>query len=154
MIVSIFTSAASLVPMTTCERIEAIASKGLAGDRYAMGKGYYSGVVEWDAHVTLMAEEPLLSLAATHGVQIDPRDLRRNLVTRGTDLTSLIGREFRVGQQATFRGRKAWPPCMHIVKHSGRREIFQHLAQHTGIGADVVVGGIIQPGDAIQVLPG
>lgn len=32
--------------------IEAIAGKGLLADRYATGRGHYSGVPEWDAHVT------------------------------------------------------------------------------------------------------
>ncbi len=153
MIVAIFTSVDTKAPVTGHQSIEAIAGKGLSGDRYATGKGFYSGVTEWDAHVTLIQEEPFISLAADHGVQIDPKDLRRNLLTRGTDLSSLVGRDFRIGDQAVFRGRKAWPPCSHIVKFSGRREIFQYLANQTGIGADVVAGGVIHIGDRIQLLP-
>jgi hypothetical protein len=29
----------------------------LIGDRYAPGKGFYSGEAEWDAHVTLIQQE-------------------------------------------------------------------------------------------------
>lgn len=153
MVVAIFTSEETTAPMTGHQSIEAIAGKGLSGDRYATGKGCYTGVIEWDAHVTLIQEEPFVSLTANHGVRIDPKDLRRNILTRGTDLCSLIGRDFRIGDQAVFRGRKAWPPCSHIVKLSGRREIFQYLASQTGIGVDVVAGGVIHVGDRIQLLP-
>ena len=139
--------------MTMHQSIEAIASQGLSGDRYATGKGFYTGVTEWDAHVTLIEEEPFTSLAAMHDVHIDPKELRRNIVTRGIDLASLVGRDFRIGDQAIFHGRKLWPPCTHIVKLSGKREIFQHLARQTGIGVDVLVGGSIRVGDAIHILP-
>ena len=153
MIVSIFTSLETAAPMTSHESIEAVTQTGLSGDRYATGKGFYTGVVEWDAHVTFIEEEPFLSLAVSRGLQIDPKELRRNIVTRGVDLESLIGREFQIGERAIFRGRKAWPPCSHIVKLSGRKEIFQYLAKQTGIGADVLVGGVIRVGDVIQILP-
>lgn len=153
MIVAIFTSAETTAPMTSHQSIEAIAGQGLFGDRYATGKGFYTGVPEWDAHVTLIQEEPFTSLAANQNIQLDPKELRRNILTRGADLSSLIGRDFQIGDQAVFRGRKAWPPCSHIVKLSGRKEIFQYLAEHTGIGVDVIVGGVIRTGDRIQLLP-
>jgi len=149
MILEILTSPKSEEPTRSLESIEVVAGKGLVGDRYATGKGFYSGVVEWDAHVTLIAREPFDALKSTHGVDLEPRVLRRNLVTSGIDLDSLIGREFQIGVQAVFRGRKAWPPCAHIVKFSGRKEIFQFLARQSGIGADVLIGGTIHVGDPI-----
>lgn len=153
MVLSISTSLQTGAPATNHESVEAIAGKGLAGDRYATGKGFYTGVVEWDAHLTLIAEEPFASLATSHGIEIDPCLLRRNLVTQGINLGTLIGREFQIGEQAICRGRKAWPPCAHIVNLTGRKEIFQYLAGQTGIGADIVTGGTIRVGDAIRILP-
>jgi len=152
-IVSIFTSLETKAPLLQHESIEAIAGKGLVGDRYATGKGFYTGVVEWDAHVTLIAEEPFSTLTASRGVEIDPQILRRNFVTQGITMESLIGREFQIGDHAILRGRKLWPPCMHIVTHTGRKEIFQYLAKHTGLGADVLVSGLIRAGDPIRLLP-
>src|SRR5579871_553313 len=149
MLIAIITSSATEQPITTHESIEVIAKVGLAGDRYATGNGFYSGMSEWDAHVTLIQQEPFDLLAAEHGVQLDPKALRRNLVTRGVNLYSLIGREFGIGKQVVLRARKAWPPCSHIVQFSGRVEIFKYLAKQCGIGADVLVGGTIRVGDAI-----
>jgi MOSC domain-containing protein YiiM len=149
MLEEILTSPASKEPMTSHESIEVIANVGLAGDRYATGKGFYSGVSEWDAHVTLIQQEVFDWLAAEHGVELHPRELRRNLVTRGVNLYTLLGREFRIGEQVVLRARKLWPPCAHIVKFSGRIEIFKYLGKHCGIGADVLVGGTIHVGDAV-----
>ena len=149
MLEAILTSSASLEPVTSHESIEVIAGVGLAGDRYATGKAFYSGMKEWDAHVTPIQKEVFDWLAAEHGVELDPKALRRNLVTRGVNLYTLLGREFRIGEQVVLRTRKLWPPCAHIVKCSGRVEIFKYLGKHCGIGADVLVGGTIRVGDAI-----
>jgi MOSC domain-containing protein YiiM len=151
MLKTILTSPASMSPMDSWDSIDLIPNVGIAGDRYATGQGFYSGMSQWDAHVTLIQQEPFDVLAAEHGVSIDPRELRRNLVTRGVDLSSLIGTRFRIGEQAVLRGRKPWPPCAHIVRHSGRIEVFKFLAKQCGIGADVLVGGTIRVGDTIVI---
>lgn len=153
MLDAIYTSPESDAPTVRHTEIEAIAGRGLRDDRYATGRGYYSGVPEWDAHVTLIQREPFDALAQQKGVILDPCDLRRNLVTAGFDLGLLLGRVFRIGPQAVFRTRKEWPPCAHIVRRSGRREIFQYLARSSGLGADVLIGGRIAVGDAITLVP-
>ncbi len=149
MLVAILTSPASALPVISHESIEVVANLGLASDRYATGRGFYSGVSVWDAHVTLIQQEPFDDLAAKHGLHIDPKELRRNFVTRGIVLSSMIGRRFRIGGDVVLRGRKPWPPCAHIVKLSGKPEIFKYLARQCGIGADVLVGGKIHVGDSI-----
>jgi MOSC domain-containing protein YiiM len=151
MITAILTSPATGQPQTSQESVEAVAGKGLADDRYATGKGYYTGDAEWDAHVTLIAQEPFDQAAADHGVNVSPAELRRNLITRGVDLYTLVGKRFRVGDQVVLRGRKPWPPCNHIAKLTGKPEILKHFLKHSGIGADVVVGGTIRVGDKITV---
>ena len=151
MLIAILTSQASTRAVEAHESVEVLANAGIVSDRYATGTGFYSGMIAWDAHVTLIEQEPFDALAADHGVAIDPRELRRNLVTRGVDLDSLIGRRFRVGDQVVLQGRKAWPPCAHIVRTSGKPEIFKYLARRCGIGADVLVGGFIRVGDPIVI---
>ncbi len=151
MLNAILTSPASLEPVICHESIEVIAGIGLAGDRYATGKGFYSGMSEWDAHVTLIQQEVFDWVKSEHGVELHPRELRRNLVTRGVNLYTLLQHDFRIGDQVVLRARKLWPPCAHIVKFSGRVEIFKYLGKHCGIGASVLVGGTIRVGDAIVV---
>lgn len=151
MLVGIYTSPESAAPLTSHDVIEVIPT-GLAGDRYATQTGYYSGEPEWDAHVTLIQQEPFDELATQHGMTIEAKELRRNLVTRNIDLSWLIGRDFQIGETVVLRGRKAWPPCTHIVKLTGKGDIFKHLSKKCGIGADVVVGGTIRVGDPLFAL--
>lgn len=151
MIVRIYTSAETGAPMVSYRSRQLIAGKGLEGDRYALGTGFYSGCPEWDAHVTLAPIEPVEALNQHAATALDLSTLRRNFLTRGVDLTSLIGVEFQLGGTAILRGRKAWPPCSHLVKSSGQTAIFKHLARHCGIGADVLVGGTISLGDSLLI---
>jgi MOSC domain-containing protein YiiM len=151
MLVGIFTALESVQPMGSHESIEVIPA-GLAGDRYATGKGFYSGDAEWDAHVTLIQQEAFDDLLAQRGMTVEPRELRRNLVTRNINLNWLIGRDFQIGESVVLRARKVWPPCLHIIKLTGKGEAINFLAKQCGIGADVVVGGTIRIGDPIFAL--
>lgn len=150
MVKAIFTSVESGQPMESHQSIEALAGVGLQGDRYAIGKGHYSGIKVWDAHVTLIGHEAFEDLESRLGKTIDPKDVRRNILIQGCDLKALVGREFQIGPDVILRGRKVWPPCFHIVKSSGNPDIRRYLSDQCGIGADVVAGGFISVGDAIN----
>jgi MOSC domain-containing protein YiiM len=78
--------------------------------------------------------------------------LRRNIVTRGIDVETLIGREFQLGT-AILRGLKRYPPCRHLAELCGAPELIKYLAYCGGIGAEVVVSGVIAVGDAIEMVP-
>ncbi|MGE3804610.1 MAG: MOSC domain-containing protein [Gemmataceae bacterium] len=151
MLVGIYTSPESPLPMQRHESIEVLEQVGLAGDRYAIGKGFYTGSPEWDAPITLIQQEPFDALAE-QGLTMDPGEMRRNLVTRSINLNWLIGREFQIGDKVVLRGRRAWPPCMHLIKLTGKGDMIKCFAHQCGIGADVVAGGIIRVGDPIFAL--
>ena len=153
MLVGIYTSPERAQPICGHETIE-VTPTGLMGDRYATGKGFYSGNQEWDAHVTLIQQEPFDELFVQQGMKIDPKELRRNLVTKNIDLNWLVGKEFQIGETVILRGRKPWPPCKHIVELTGKGEIFKYLGKQCGLGADVLVGGRIRIGDPIFARPG
>lgn len=150
---AILTSEATGQSMHERDAVELIAGHGIAGDRYATGRGYYSGVTEWDAQVTLIEQEPFDQQDMSTGQRVEPVDMRRNLVTRGIDLTKLIGVRFRIGETAELRGTKPWPPCSYIVRSTGKPEIFTKIGRKSGIGAEVLVSGPIRVGDPIVILP-
>src|SRR5438067_2390434 len=79
------------------ERAEAVAGAGLAGDRYAIGAGTYSNGPKSGRQVTLIEAEAIDELASAHGLKLPAAAARRNLVTRGVNLTSLIGCAFSIG---------------------------------------------------------
>jgi MOSC domain-containing protein YiiM len=137
--------------MTACETIEAIAGKGLAGDRYAIGSGYYSGDTAWDANVTLIQQESFDAINKGHTTNFTCEMLRRNIVTRNVKLISLVGRTFRIGD-VVLKGVKEWPPCNYLAKMNDSWELKHYFAHCAGIGAIVVHGGTLNINDEIAVV--
>ena len=71
-------------PMETVRSAEALAGRGLRGDRYEGGRGF-SDPSGRGYDLTLVEAEALEELAA-RGVDLAPADARRNLVVRGISL--------------------------------------------------------------------
>src|SRR3954451_22164867 len=90
------TGAATEFP-TGVERAEAVPGAGLTGDRYATGAGTYSKGPKPGRQVTLIEAEALDELASVHGLTLPAAGARRNLVTRGVALETLIGCAFTIG---------------------------------------------------------
>src|SRR5687768_1627150 len=91
------------VPMREVGAVEAIAGKGLVGDRYAGGSG--------NRGVTLIQAEHLPAIAALAGHErVAPALLRRNIVVSGLPLLALKGRRFRIGE-ALLEGVDECDPC-------------------------------------------
>lgn len=86
-------------------RVRCVAGWGLEGDRFFAYKPGYKG------QITFFAWAEYQRLCATFGlVDESPAVLRRNVVTEGVDLLTLIGREFEV-QGVRFRGHSECSPC-------------------------------------------
>jgi MOSC domain-containing protein YiiM len=144
---AIFTAPNASAPMVCHERIRAIAGKGLEGDRYTLGTGFYSDGQD-GRQLTLIEAEDLERLNAS-GVELAQHECRRNLVTRGVALPSLIGRRFRVGE-VLCEGVRMCPPCVHLEELT-RPGPLRGLARSGGIRAHILSDGLISAGDAIRV---
>ena len=132
-------------PMRSVTRVEAVAGLGLAGDRYAGGRGTFSGWPGAGRHVTLVAVEA----AAEAGVA--PADLRRNVVVAGVDLDRLVGVDFRLGD-AVLRGVRRCEPCALLEERTGRPGLRAALEGRAGLRADVVAGGAVAVGDRVATV--
>ena len=152
-IANIFITPAKSQPLIDVEQVEAVAGRGLVGDRYYLGTGYYSGKPGWGANVSLLAGEAIDAVNTGHGQHFNEAMLRRNIVTRGIDVEQLIGRKFQIGT-AILRGIKRYPPCRHLAELCGAPELIRYLAYCGGIGAEVVVSGVICVGDEIKMMMG
>lgn len=147
-VVSIHVARAAGLPVDAPGEVLAVAGRGLEGDRYAAGLGYYSDRPEPGRHVTLIAAEALLELEREAGIRLPPGAHRRNLVTTGITLDGLIGREFTVGS-VRLVGIKPCVPCVHVAEVNGEPALLQALVGRGGLRADVVTGGVIRVGDAV-----
>ena len=151
-IVGLYITDATGQPMVAVDAVTAVTGRGLIGDRYYHGAGYYSNVVGWGAEVTLIQSEAIQAVNAGYETDFSGAILRRNIVTQNIKLELLVGKTFRCGQ-AVLRGTKLFPPCAHLAYLLGRKEVLRYFAYCGGIGATVVAGGVITVGDRLVVVP-
>lgn len=150
-VVSIHVTDAAGEPMRTVGEVRAVAGSGLEGDRYHEGKGFYSYHSGPEREVTFIEEETIETLRRDHNLELAPGETRRNVVTRGTPLNHLVGREFRVGE-AVLRGVELCEPCEHLVNVTGKRSLLPNLIHRGGLHAQVLASGEIRTGDEIEAV--
>ena len=129
------------IQKTAVETAQLISEHGLKGDAHAG---------PWHRQVSLLDEEQIARMREK-GLDLDDGDFGENLVTRGIDLDRLaIGEVLRVGPEAllevTQRGKECHTRCA-IYYQAGDCIMPRH-----GLGARVIRGGSIVPGDAVVSL--
>jgi hypothetical protein len=139
-VAAILTAPDAETPLARVERVEAVAGRGLDGDRYFRGRGTFSGPGH-GYQLTLVEAEVLDS------VDLPWEQARRNVVTRGIALNALVGRRFTVGAVECV-GRRLAEPCSHLERLT-RPGLLRPLVHRAGLRADIVEGGWIAAGDRI-----
>ena len=132
-----------------------VAGRGIEGDRYFHGSGTYSPkpdtrevtLIEQEALDALERNDPPLQAGA---LRLAPGDHRRNLTVRGVPLNHLVGRRFRVGE-AILRGGRLNFPCKYLEELLGL-PVYLPLYNRSGLNCGIERGGVIRPGDAIELL--
>jgi len=73
---------------------------------------------------------------------------RRQVVVRGVRLNDLVGKRFSVGGVECV-GVELCEPCQHLESMT-RPGIMRDLVHRGGLNADILVGGTISIGDAVD----
>ena len=123
--------------MMELESIECIAGKGIVGDRFFEFKEDYKG------QVTFFSQEVYERLCAQFQIKdVPPAIFRRNIITQGVDLNTLIGQEFEI-QGIRFLGTQESAPCywMNQVFAEGAEEA---MKGHGGLRAKILTGGTLK----------
>jgi MOSC domain-containing protein YiiM len=134
--------------MERVEEVQTIEGRGIEGDRYCEGNGFwtpYGDVCE----VTLISSEDLDRIESELGIRVKSGEHRRNIVTRGIDLNDLRRKRFRIGETVLEYDRPR-PPCRHVQELT-EPGMTRALKGRGGICAKVVEGGRIRAQDAIEV---
>jgi MOSC domain-containing protein YiiM len=143
---AIFLAPTAGAPMVEVEAVRAVAGRGLQGDRYTNQRGHWS---DDPCEVTLIAAEALEEATAQTGLQLHEGQHRRNLVTRGLDLTPDGDTLLFVGD-VQLRLRKARPPCAYLDRLT-RADLRTALTGRAGVCAEIVTSGRIQSGAEITL---
>lgn len=137
-------------PMAALTTAMVIQGRGIQDDRYANHVGFYSGGPSAGRQVTLIESEVIEAVATTLGVSFTAHDSRRNITTRGIRLNPLIGKQIQIGM-VVLDAVRLCDPCRYLETLVGH-PVMQPLLEGGGIRCDVVTGGVIRVGDAVQVL--
>jgi hypothetical protein len=133
--------------------VEAVADRGLRGDRYFDGEGIYNEQADLEpSDVTLIEAEALAAAAEEFGVDLDAGAHRRNLTTRGVALDDLVGERFRVGE-AVFEGLGHCEPCGYMADLAEEADAAAALDGRGGLDARIVESGTVEVGDDVVWSP-
>lgn len=134
-------------PVQSVQQVEAVAKKGLRGDRYF-------GIHDSDepTNLTLIAQEDIEAIQREYNIPLQPQQTRRNLITQGVPLSGLVGKTFQVGEAVLYGGLLC-EPCQSIAQSTGYGpRLIKAMVHRGGLRADVVKSGWIRPGDVIVPL--
>ncbi|MFN2483588.1 MAG: MOSC domain-containing protein [Candidatus Limnocylindria bacterium] len=137
-------------PMLAVDAVEAVAGRGLSGDRYERRTGTYSrGRIQAGRQLTLIAAEALEAMTAESGLSLSAAESRRNVLTRGITLERLVGKRFRIGPVLCI-GEARCPPCGHLERLT-RPGVVDALGDRGGLRADILESGTIRVGDEVSL---
>jgi hypothetical protein len=123
-------------PTVAVNEVECVAGRGLFGDRFFGFKENYKG------QVTFFASEVFEDVCRQLGVSgKSPGVTRRNVITRGVDLNSLVGERFEI-QGVKFEGVAECSPC-HWMNQAIAPGAEAALHARGGLRARVLTDGVL-----------
>ena len=124
-------------PSVECAEIRCVAGRGIEGDRFFDYKENYNG------QITFFASEVFQDLCGQLGVNgKSPGVTRRNVITAGADLNSLVGEEFEI-QGVRFAGTAECSPC-HWMDKAIAPGAEKLLHARGGLRAQILTDGLLR----------
>ena len=148
---AIYLAPAAKASMRRVDTVEAVAGRGLEGDRYFKGIGAFSRFPGKRREVTLIGAEALAAAESEFGVALMDGEHRRNLVVSGVPLTELVKQHFRVGE-AVLRGVQICAPCKYLIRVTEQPRIFDALVRRGGLRAEILESGTVRQGAVVALL--
>lgn len=156
-VVSLHLAPEASARMETVTEVRAVPGRGLEGDRYFKGTGFYSPRPSpGGREVTLIEIESVEALDAgvvsaqgdRLGIKLAAVDTRRNIATSGVPLNHLVDKEFWVGA-VLLQGTRLCEPCRHLDELT-QPGVMGGLIHRGGLRARIVTEGVIRPGDVVR----
>lgn len=140
-VVAVSISRTTGVSKNNVPEAEVLVGFGLKGDAHGGA---------WHRQVSLLAQESIDKMR-TQGWQLQPGDFAENITTSGLDLASLpIGTRLRIGGGVELEVTQIGKACHHGC--AIRQQVGDCVMPREGIFARVLRGGVIRPGDLIEVI--
>jgi MOSC domain-containing protein YiiM len=147
---AIYIAPESEAPTVPVDEAQAVAGKGLVGDRKHRDRLPAAKRAKAGRELTLIESESVEALARETGIELGPGEHRRQVVTRGIALNDLVGRRFAVGGLECI-GVELNEPCAHLEGLT-QPGVLKGLVHRGGLRADIVRGGTLRVGDSVREL--
>lgn len=156
-VVSIHIAAEASAPMQSITQVRAFPGRGIEGDRYFSGTGFYSKKSSYGGReVTLIEIEAVEALfggvlnaeGERCGIKLAAADTRRNIATSSVPLNHLVDHEFWVGT-VLMRGTRLCEPCKHLDDLT-RPGVMSGLIHRGGLRALILSEGVIRVCDTVR----
>jgi len=124
-------------PVVEVDQVECVAGSGLKGDRYFNHKPDYKG------QITFFAQEVYERMCEQFNESGKaPSVFRRNVITSGVDLNTLIGQEFEI-QGIRFLGTEEAAPC-YWMNQAFADGALKALVGNGGLRARILNDGVLR----------
>lgn len=134
--------------MQAVDSVYAVTDKGLQGDRYFNGTGYWDPVE--GCQVTLITEHDLKLASKGNSLKMGRGQHRRNLLISGIKTSALKDKQFQIGE-AIFEYHKPRPPCGYLNQIEGKG-MARALSYNSGICIKVIRSGTVRVNDQLVIL--
>ena len=125
--------------------IEVLSGKGVLGDRHFYEDNNYKG------QITLIEKENIDYYNNKYKTKIPYIDFRRNIVTQGIELNSLIKKEIKIGT-IKILPYELCKPCLHLEQMVNGKDIIKEFLKKGGLRCEVLISGKVKVGDKITIL--
>jgi MOSC domain-containing protein YiiM len=128
------------------DRVKAHAGRGLEGNRYY----WADGAAPSGCAITLIASEAVEAVASEGDVSVGPAATRRNVLTSGIDVNTLVGKRFRIGN-IECEGIQLCEPCT-TLESMTQPGVIKAFVHRCGLNADILSDGEISVGDPVAIV--
>ena len=125
--------------------IEVLSEKGILGDRHFNEHKDHKG------QITLIEKENIDYYNNKYKTKIPYIDFRRNIVTEGIELNSLVQKEIEIGN-IKILPYQLCRPCSHLEQMVNSKNIIKEFLKKGGLRCEVLVSGKVKIGDEIKIL--
>ena len=125
--------------------IKVLSGKGILGDRHFHDYKNHKG------QITLIEKENIDYYNNKYKSKIPYTDFRRNIVTEGIELNSLLKKEIEIGTTKILP-YELCKPCLHLEQMLNSKDIIKEFLRKGGLRCEVLVSGKVKIGDKIKIL--
>ena len=125
--------------------IDVLANQGIVGDRH------FKEFNDPYNQLSLIESENIDYYNIKYGLNIPYIDFRRNVVTRGIELNSLIGKKIIIGD-VELEGIDLCRPCRHLTEVLNQDNIIKEFLRRGGLRCQILSSSSIKIGDKIKSL--